>query len=198
MTCAPSTERHSTIHLYKVIHSTLPPSPSHPRSRMKQALRWCVVTHKALEVFVIRYGSSFSTAVRLCTPWWSRSMANTSQRYNRKASAADAPMQLGPSFAISIVTRDMRNETGFMLQNPVHVVVKLAGRLLHKQHTVPDSCRLLRCCDPPSHANATNIAECSEDGELSGPSAYRSGRETATTAHFPSHCGVSRGSLQRT
>ena len=152
---------------------------------------------KALEVFVIGYGSSFSTAVRLSTPWWSRSTANTSQRCNRRASAADGLMQLGPSFAISIVTRDMRNETGFMLQNLVLGVVKLTGRQLHKQHAVPDPCRLLRCCDPPSHANATNIAKCSEDGELSGLSAYRSGRETATTARFPSHRGVSRGSLQR-
>ena len=49
---------------------------------------------------------------------------------------------IGTIFAISIVTRDMRNETGFMLQNPVLGVVKLAGGQLHKQHTVPDPCRL--------------------------------------------------------
>ena len=58
-----------------------PPSPSHPRPRMNKGLRCCVVTHQALEVVVTGYGSSFSTAVRLCTPWWSRSTANTSQRY---------------------------------------------------------------------------------------------------------------------
>ena len=67
-------------------------------------------------------------------------------------------MQLGPSFAISIVARDLRNETGFMLQNPVLGVVKLAGRQLHKQHTVRDPCRLLRCCDPPSQTDISSVA----------------------------------------
>ena len=75
---------------------------------MIEAQRWCVVTHKALEVdTAFRFLRMYARA-----PHGGQGRRRTLHNgCNRRASAADGLMQLGPSFAISIVTRDMRNET---------------------------------------------------------------------------------------